>query len=230
MFVGDTGINRVIRRTLEVMKELGSDDPDAVRRAGAIDLPTIQRYVNFWFSSALDLFGSEVSSNAASYFANGIKGRPDEARYEDHLASGERLAVEMPDGKGGVAVEEVPLRNAMNEVVRGAYVKDCEIGVVRWNRVVSKAGVEFQIKLPSPRFRRSIGAWAGRFVDPAGRPVDEAAWHARRDEWLPTDADRIFVKSLMQRVGEPGKMAAWIAPPDRGVNNLPVSYEYVRLH
>jgi benzoyl-CoA 2,3-dioxygenase component B len=230
MFVGDTGINRVIRRTLEVMKELGTDDPDAVRRAGAIDLPTIQRYVNFWFSSALDLFGSEVSSNAASYFATGIKGRPDEARYEDHLALGERLALELPDGKGGVAVEEVPLRNAMNEVVRGAYVKDCEIGVVRWNRLIQKAGVPFQLSLPSPRFRRSIGAWAGQFVDPAGRPVDEAAWHARRDEWLPSDADRGFVKSLMQRVTEPGKMAAWIAPPDRGINNLPVDYEYVHLH
>src|ERR671929_603606 len=81
MFVGDTGINRVIRRTIEVMKELGSDDPEAVRRAGAVDLPTIQRYVNFWFSSSLDLFGSDVSSNAAAYFASGLKGRPDEAQY-----------------------------------------------------------------------------------------------------------------------------------------------------
>ena len=86
MFVGDTGINRVVRRTLEVMKELGTEDPLAVRNAGAIDLPTVQKYLNFWFSSSLDLFGSETSSNAASYFANGLKGRPDEAQYEDHIA------------------------------------------------------------------------------------------------------------------------------------------------
>src|SRR5689334_6654197 len=141
MSVGMLGIQRVVARTLEVMSSLKTDDPEAVRKAGAIDLPTLQRYMNFWFSSSLDLFGAEVSSNAAGYFATGIKGRPDEMRYEDHLALGERLAIEMPDGKGGTAVEEVPLRNAMNEVVRGAYVKDCEIGVKRWNRLIQKAGI-----------------------------------------------------------------------------------------
>ena len=36
--------------------------------------------------------------------------------------------------------------------------------------------------------------------------------------------------SLMQGVNQPGKMAAWIAPPDRGINNNPVDYEYVKLH
>ncbi len=81
MFVGATGIARVIRRTLEIMREIGGDDPAAVRNAGAIDLPTLQRYINYWFSSSLDLFGAEISSNAASYFASGIKGRPDERRF-----------------------------------------------------------------------------------------------------------------------------------------------------
>ena len=61
MFVGDTGIGRVVRRTMEVMDELGTDEPDAIRKAGAIDLPTIQRYLNFWFSSSLDLFGADTS-------------------------------------------------------------------------------------------------------------------------------------------------------------------------
>ncbi|HEX7832283.1 MAG TPA: benzoyl-CoA 2,3-epoxidase subunit BoxB, partial [Thermoanaerobaculia bacterium] len=55
MFVGDTGIGRVVRRSTEVMSELRSDDPQKVRAAGAIDLQTIQKYMNFWFSSALDL-------------------------------------------------------------------------------------------------------------------------------------------------------------------------------
>ena len=231
MFVGETGVGRVIKRTLEVMKEIGSDDPAAVRRAGAIDLPTIQRYLTFWFTSSLDLFGAEVSSNAASYFANGIKGRPDEARYEDHIALGTTYALDVPDGKGGLITEQVPMRNAMNEVMRNAYVKDCEIGVTRWNRAIAKAGVDFQLRLPSPHFRRSIGAWAGVHVDPSGKPVTAEAWNARRDEWLPSEADKAFVKSLMQkRVIEPGKMAAWIAPPDRGINNLPVDYEYVHMH
>src|SRR6266513_2674579 len=116
MFVGSSGITRVIRRTLEVMKALGSDDPAAVRNAGAIDLPTLQRYINFWFSSSLDLFGAEISSNAASYFANSLKGRPDEARFTDHLAVGQVARIELPDGQGGVTSKDVPMRSAMNEV------------------------------------------------------------------------------------------------------------------
>ena len=230
MFVGETGVGRVIRRTLEVMKEIGSDDPDAVRRAGAVDLPTLQRYLNFWFTSSLDLFGADISSNAAAYFANGIKGRPDEGRYEDHLALDQSFALELPDGAGGTRIDQVPMRNAMNEVMRQAYVKDCEIGVVRWNRLIQKAGVDFEMKLPSTRFRRGIGSWANQPVDPNGRMLSPEAFAARVHEWLPSESDRAFVHSLMHAVTEPGKMAAWIAPPDRGINNMPVEYEYVRLN
>ena len=93
------------------MNELRTDDPAKVRAAGSIDLPTIQKYMNFWFSSALDLFGAENSSNAASYFANGLKGRPDESLYDDHVAGGD-IAIEVPDGKGGVKSEMVSMRNA----------------------------------------------------------------------------------------------------------------------
>jgi benzoyl-CoA 2,3-epoxidase subunit B len=229
MFVGETGIGRVVRRTLEVMKALGSDDPEAVRRRGAVDLPTIQRYLNFWFSSSLDLFGAENSSNAASYFAAGIKGRPDEANYEDHSALNATLDIAVPDGDRGVKSEQVALRTAMNEVTRGAYIRDCEIGIKRWNRLIAKAGFMSELTLPSPRFRRSIGAWAGKSVDPSGTPITAAAWQAQQDNWLPSQADRAYVDSLMQKVTEPGKMASWIAPPDRGINNLPVEYEYVHL-
>lgn len=230
MFVGDTGIARVVKRTLEVMKELGTDDPAAVRNAGAIDLPTLQRYLNFWFSSSLDLFGSESSSNAAGYFASGLKGRPDESQYADHVAREGSAAIEVPDGKGGVTTETLPLRNAMNETVRGAYVRDCEIGIKRWNRLIQKAGIGQELALPSTRFRRSIGAWAGVPVAPDGRIVSRGEWEQGLGAWLPGESDRAFVRSLMQRVVEPGKMAAWIAPPDRGINNLAVDHEYVRLH
>jgi benzoyl-CoA 2,3-epoxidase subunit B len=222
MFVGATGIARVIRRALEVMRECQTDDPEAVRNAGAIDLPTLQRYINYWFGSSLDLFGAEVSSNAASYFASGLKGRPDERRFAEHRARDEVLAVEVPGG-----TQEVPLRNAMNEVARRAYVHECENAVERWNRLIAAAGCDFRLRLPSPRFHRAIGAWAGAATDPEGRrPV---ASPARPQDWLPSAADRTFVASLMQRVVEPGKMAGWIAPPERGVNDLPIDYEYVRL-
>jgi benzoyl-CoA 2,3-dioxygenase component B len=230
MFVGDTGISRVVRRTLEVMKELGTEAPDKIRAAGAIDLPTVQRYLNFWFSSSLDLFGAENSSNAATYFATGIKGRPDESNYQDHTALNATFELAVPDGDNGVKSETIALRNAMNEVTRGAYIRDCEIGVKRWNRLIAKAGFTAELTLPSPRFRRSIGAWAGHAVDPGGVPIAARDWQARQDQWLPSDSDRAYVRSLMQKVTLPGKMASWIAPPDRGINNLPVEYEYVHLH
>jgi benzoyl-CoA 2,3-dioxygenase component B len=230
MFVGDSGIARVVKRTVEVMAELKSDDPARVRAAGAIDLATLQRYLNFWFSSSLDLFGSEISSNAAAYFASGIKGRPDEEKYAEHVCTDASMTLEMPDGKGGMTRDEAPLRNAMNEVTRLAYVKDCEGGIARWNRVIAAAGHGFQFKLPSPRFRRAMGAWAGQPVDPAGRIVPEAEFRAGLARWLPSDDDKAFVKSLMRGVTEPGKMAGWIAPPVRGIDGLPVEYEYVKLH
>ncbi|MGH8761295.1 MAG: benzoyl-CoA 2,3-epoxidase subunit BoxB, partial [Burkholderiales bacterium] len=200
MFVGETGVGRVVKRTLEVMKEIGTDDPDAVRRHGAVDLPTIQRYMNFWFTSSLDLFGSEVSSNAASSFANGIKGRPDEAQYQDHICNEASYELETPQGK-----EAVSLRNAMNEVLRNAYIKDCEIGVKRWNMQISRAGFDFQLRLPSPRFRRAIGVWANAPTDPQGKPLSREHFERDIPGWIPSEGDRAFVISLMQRVVEPGK-------------------------
>src|SRR5829696_4751915 len=98
MFVGETGIGRVVKRTLEVMKELDSDDVKRIRNAGAIDLPTIQKFMNFWFTSSLDLFGSEASSNAANYFSNGIKGRPDETKFADHVEADTGMTIQVPDG------------------------------------------------------------------------------------------------------------------------------------
>jgi len=228
MFVGDTGIGRVVRRTSEVMNELRSENPERVRAAGAIDLDTIQKYLNFWFSSALDLFGSEVSSNAASYFAAGLKGRPDESLYDDHVAAGD-YTLDMPEGQTGVRSESVPMRNAMNEVMRAAYIRDCENGVRRWNKILEKAGIRYELRLPSARFRRSVGSWANVPTDPAGNRITPEAFAAGLPNWIPMPADQAFVASLMKPVYEPGKVASWIAPPDRGINNLPVDYEYVRV-
>jgi benzoyl-CoA 2,3-dioxygenase component B len=215
----------VVKRTLEVMKEIGSDDPAKVRAAGAIDLPTLQKYLNFWCSSSLDLFGSEISSNAAAAFANGLKGRPDESQYDDHVLREKTFSLRTPQGE-----ESVPMLNALNEVMRESYLKDCEIGLKRWNRLIERAGHSLRLTLPAASFRRSIGAWTGQPVAPDGKLVDKSVFENQLHEWIPSEADKAFVHSLMKRVAEPGKMAAWIAPPDRGINNLPVEYEYVKLH
>ena len=157
MFVGDTGIQRVVRRTLEVMAELRTEDPNEIRKAGAIDLPTVQRYLNFWFSSSLDLFGADASSNAAAYFASGLKGRPDEEKFSDHVLHDATYDLEVPDGDR-VRIEQMPYRNALNEVVRAAYVEDCLKGLQRWNKWIERAGYDTRLRLPSTRFRRGIGS------------------------------------------------------------------------
>ncbi len=230
MFVGETGLGRVIRRGLEVMQELNTDDPQRIRDHGAIDLGLVQKYINFWYSSSLDLFGADRSTNAAAYFANGLKGRPDEDRFEDHIEADTAYGIEEPTEDGaGVQEVEIPTRNAMNLVARKGYSKDCDIGVTRWNRMIRKAGVDFEIRLPSDRFRRTVGPFAGFHFAPDGTPVPKEVYESRMDGWIPSEADRAHIKSLMKQVTAPGKMAGWIAPPDRGINNNPVDYEYVRL-
>src|SRR5881275_2761017 len=215
MFVGETGISRVVKRTLEVMKELGTDDPARIRSHGAIDLPTLQKYLNFWCSSSLDLFGSEISSNSAANFASGMKGRPDESTYQDHVLRDASMTLETPQGS-----ETVPMLNALNEVMRESYLKDCEIGLKRWNRMIERAGQALRLSLPSSRFRRQIGPWAGVPVDTHGKMIERAEYERRLEDWIPSKGDRAFVGSLMKRVIEPGSMAGWIAPPERGINNL----------
>jgi benzoyl-CoA 2,3-dioxygenase component B len=201
------------------MQTLGSDDPLALRKAGVIDLPLLQRYVNFWYSSALDLFGSEISSNAATYFANGLKGRPDEATYEDHTCIDTFEQVMTPTG-----IEDVATRNAMNLITRNAYVRDCQIGLTRWNRTIAKAGFAFELMLPSDKFHRTVGVWAGQRFDMDGTPCSPDTIAAL----LPSETDRGYVKSLMVGVTEPGQCANWTSPPDRGINNMAIDFDYVR--
>ena len=67
---GENGCGRIVKRTGELMAE--GTDP---RKVGAIPLDVIQRYVNFWFTGSMDLFGGEDSSNAAEAYACGLKGR-----------------------------------------------------------------------------------------------------------------------------------------------------------
>jgi benzoyl-CoA 2,3-dioxygenase component B len=224
MFVGETGVQRIVKRACELMKEGDGD----VRAQGGVDLPTLQKYLNLWYTLSLDLFGGEISSNAADAFGAGLKGRHKEDRYEDHkvLEGTHRIDV-LEDGN--LTSRDVALRTALNEVLRGEYIKDCQRGVDRWNKTIAEERIDFELKLPSNRFHRQIGIYADHCFTPDGAPIDRAAWEARRSEWLPTAEDEAFVKSLMQPVHEPGRMAGWIAPPAKGINGLPGAFEYVKL-
>jgi len=228
MFVGETGILRVVDRTALRMAEEKKEHPDDVRKLGVIDLPTMQKYLNLWYSLSLDLFGGEISSNAASFFASGIKGRAKEEQHEDHRALVGTYAMEVPK-EGRLEKEDVPLRNAMNEALRDAYVEDCQRGVDKWNRTIAAHGIPFELKLPSRRFHRHIGIYAGVCADLQGNLITKEAWEKQRGEWLPSDADKAFVQSLMTKaVSDPKQMAGWIGAPKQGIKGRPVDFEYVR--
>ncbi|ROR32462.1 benzoyl-CoA 2,3-epoxidase subunit BoxB [Inmirania thermothiophila] len=230
MFVGITGVGRIIQRTCEVMREHRIDDPAEVRGHGVIDLPTIQKYLNFHFSVSLDLFGQELSTNAANYFTAGLKGRFQEAKLEDdhQLKDAEYEIWEV----AGDSLRKVrrPALTALNEMLRDQYIADCAKGVERWNRIIREHGIDFELRLPHRAFHRRIGTFSEIQASPDGRLLTQAEWDQHHHEWLPTEADRAYVASLMpEAVREPGKMAHWIAPPARGINDRPVDFEYVRF-
>jgi benzoyl-CoA 2,3-dioxygenase component B len=223
MFVGQTGVARIIQRTAELVRQ--GKDP---RAEGAIPFDMLQRYLSFWYAVSLDLFGSEVSTNAAAYFGGGLKGRPKEERYADHVLLEGAARVELLDD-GRLVEHEVAPRLAVNLEVRNAYVEDCQAALDKWNRLVADLGVEF--RLPSVRFRRSVGTFAAGRFDPDGRPITDDEFRRREADWLPSAADEAYVRGLMAHpVTEPGKFANWIAPPARGVGGQPVDFEYVRFN
>jgi benzoyl-CoA 2,3-dioxygenase component B len=230
MFVGESGVSRTIQRTCEVMKQFGIEDPAQLRAKGVIDLPTIQRYLNFHFSVTIDLFGADQSSNAALFYSAGLKGRYEETkRNDDHLLKGDSYKI-LEVANGQLVEREVPMLNSLNEVLRDDYIRDSVAGIGRWNRVIEKAGFAFRLAAPHKAFNRHIGTFSGIKVSPDGQLLSETEWAANVNKWLPSEEDRAYVASLMGRVIEPGKMANWIAAPSIGINRQPVDFDYVRFN
>jgi benzoyl-CoA 2,3-dioxygenase component B len=226
LFVGESGLERVMRRACQLMKQDSNED---VRAQGGIDLPTIQKWINHQYAYSLDLFGAEVSTNAADYFAAGIKGRWKEAQnYEDNNCLGKTRTMHVvEDGK--LVEKSLPLRNCMNEELRDSYAEDCERVVRRWNKAVKDEDIhDFEFSLPSTRFYRRQGDFSGHHFNREGNLIDDATWNANVTDWLPTDDDRAYVKSLMKPVHEAGKVANWIAAPRRGIHGQSLEFEYVR--
>jgi len=233
MFVGETGVGRTIERTCQVMKENGIDDPydtARIRALGVIDLPTIQKKLNLHYTLSLDLFGQEVSTNAANAFNAGIKGRYMEHRLtDDHKLTNDTYPVWTLEGDK-VVRREVPALTAINMRLRDDYTRDAAGGVGRWNKIIEKSGIRFEMKLPHEAFHRKIGVFAHKPFDPDGNLLSGAEYDARVNDWLPTRADGDFIQSLMTPVYEPGTYAGWIAPPKVGIDNKPGDFEYVKLY
>ncbi len=230
LFVGESGIGRVLQRTAEVMKQHHTEDPEKLRALGVIDVPTLQRYLNFHFSVTLDLYGGEVSSNAATFFNMGLKGRFEESKLtDDHQLKGASYPVTEID-HGRFVERQVGAALALNERLRDDYIRDCQAGVDRWNKILEKGGSTQRLTLAHKAFHRKIGVYAGHHVTPDGRIVSDTEWNHRAEEWLPSDADHAFVQALQGAVTKPGQYAHWIAPPPRGINSQSADFEYVRFH
>jgi benzoyl-CoA 2,3-dioxygenase component B len=226
MFVGTTGVQRVVRRSAQLAAEHGTDD---LWQYGAIPLAVIQRYLNFQFAVSLDLFGSETSSNVAGYYTAGLNGRWMETRRrDDHLLADSTMEVPVLDGQT-IGSRTVPLLTALNLDLRNEYVEDCGRGLRKWNSELENAGLEQRLTLPHDGFNRRVGSFAGTHISPAGDVLTSAEWDRQAPGWLPDDDDRARVAGLMRGHYEPGDFASWISPPSVGINELPVEYDYVRF-
>ena len=232
MFVGETGIGRIIQRTCEAMRAAGVEGPEKieeVRALGVIDLPTIQKKLNLHYSLSLDLFGSEVSTNAANAFNASLKGRFHEIRIDDdhRLESATYPVLKLVDGE--IKRVDEPALTALNMRLRDDYAADCAKSVERWNKVIEKTGVAFRLRLPHVAFHRQIGEFRDVQATPDGELIDSEAWKHRSDHWLPSRADGDFIADLMKPMREPGQFAGWIAPPKVGIDNKPGDFEYVKI-
>ena len=228
LFVGEKGVGRVIDRAGELSLKYPNDNAE---KQGYISLEIIQKYINHWFSASIELFGSEDSTNASNYFASGLKGRFDESdriKYPDSKAQG-TYKYELIDDNGKIIEQEIPMRRALNAVLKDSYATDCERAVRNWNKILEKQNHPFRITLPSIRFNRKVGVYAGYHFDPSGNRLNEQEWKNNKNNYLPSEKDRNFVRSLMAHVIEPGKFANWISAPAKGINGMPAEFEYVQL-
>ena len=226
LFVGEMGVARIVERTCDLMKKHKTGD---VGSYGGIPLPILQRYLNLHYAVSLDLFGSEVSTNAANYYSVGLKGRFREADHADDHVLGDASHTVATIDKGLIIETAQPALLAINDILREDYVRDSARGLARWNRIIRDAGLDFELILPHRGFNRKIGAFAGAKVSPKGEVLTDETWRANERSWLPTNADRELVAALMKPAVLPDEFASWIAPPARGINHQPIGFEYVKL-
>ena len=213
MFVGTTGIDRVVERTAQLMVEHDTDDVARARRHPARrhpEVPELPLLASRWTCSA-----RETSTNVANYFTAGLKGRwTEERRTDDHL-----LTDDVDHGRR----DRATARSARPRCRRSSgSTPTCAASTSPTARTAStggtgssrSAGLPQRLRLPHVAFNRQgrrVRRHRGHARRASGSSAEE--WARRRGQWLPTDVDKTHVRSLMRPVYERGKIAAWIAPP-----------------
>ena len=101
----------------------------------------------------IDLFGADESSNAATFYSTGLKGRFEEGKRTTTIARGPDLP--RAGGAGGQLVERgADAQRAERSAARRLH-QDSIGGVERWNKVIEKAGIPFRLKTPHKAFNRN---------------------------------------------------------------------------
>ena len=228
MFVGTTGVQRVVERTAELMKEHGTDD---IWEHGGIPLvgdPEVPQLPVLGLHGPVRLRAVHQRRQLLLLRAQGplagdpAQGRPRAARGHPRRCATSRTA---RSGRG-------PSRRcrALNLDLRDEYVADCANGVRRWNQALEDAGLEERLILPHEGFNRRVGIYAAHHVSPEGEVLDRRAVGGRRRRLAARrPQDRQAVADLMVPEYELGKFAGWIAPPQTGINDQPVEFDYVHL-
>ena len=207
-------------------------DIERVRALGVIDLPTLQKKANLHFSLTLDLFGNEISTNAANAFNAGLKGRyhedqtdrrPRADRRDLSGAAAEGRRDRARGGAGAVGAEHAAARRLRRR--RQCRRRRC------WNRVLERAGLRVppasaacRVQPPHRRVRR----------DPRRsrrQPAVETSSGRRGAETMLPSADDDALRREPDAAGARDRalMRPWIAPPRIGIDNKPGDFEYVKI-
>ena len=192
------------------MKEAGIEDPneiETVRKLGVIDLPTIQKKLNLHYSLALDLFGSEVSTNAANAFNAGLKGRYQRGPAARTTISSRTTPIRCSSWwTAEIKRVDEPALTALNMRLRDDYTDDCNEGVGALEQDRSRqTGIKFELELPHvgvpPAYRRVL---ATSRPTTTGELLDGAEWTQ--------DEGRIPAVGRGRRFHRGADAAGWSSP------------------
>ena len=144
----------------------GANGLRRIVKQGVIPCELLQKYLNKWISTGLDLFGTDDSTSAQWAYVYGVKGRYDE-RESDIEADREHL----------------------NEASRDLYFQELREEMRRISNA-RKEG-EPELFIPSDKFNRGIGNYAGKNYTIRGEKFEgtDQEYQDYLISVLPTDED-----------------------------------------
>jgi len=155
----------------------GANGLRRIVKQGVIPCALLQKYINKWVSTGLDLFGTDDSTSAQWAYVYGIKGRFDE-----------RESAEAAD------------RAHLNEASRELYFQELRAEMTRISS--ARKDGEPEITIPSDKFNRDIGKYSGKRFTVEGDTFEGSNedWQEYLDSVIPTaeDEDRLMNEYMQQ--------------------------------